>query len=187
MGGNQSQLKKEDLDDLQKETHFQGKELKSMYKQFKKENPQSVISRDEFIDVLQQMGISDPVLQDMIFRGVDAKNQGVLTFQDVAVALSIMTRGTTDEKLQFAFSMYDLGKTGYITKDGMTQVVTAFFNLVGPQVTLSGKKYDSPKDLVDEFFQIVDLDRDDRISLQEYKKGAQNHPDIIQGLQLWDS
>ena len=37
-----------------------------------------------------------------------------------------------------AFSLYDVDKTGSISKHNMTLVVTSFFNLVGPQVTLSG-------------------------------------------------
>uniref|UniRef100_A0A7S4PLY3 EF-hand domain-containing protein n=1 Tax=Paramoeba aestuarina TaxID=180227 RepID=A0A7S4PLY3_9EUKA len=186
MGVSQS-LKKEDLDELQKQSHFHKKELQTMYKQFKKEAPNSEIPKADFVEVLQQMGISDPLLHDVIFKALDRKREDKITFQDLVFALSIMARGTKEERIDFAFSMYDLDNTGYITRKNMLDIVTSFFNLVGPQLALSGKKYESPEELVDDFFVLLDLDRDDHISLEEYKQGAVNHPGITQGLLLWDS
>jgi len=45
MGGSQSQLKKDELDRLHSSTHFDQKELKAMYKQFRKETPNGVINK----------------------------------------------------------------------------------------------------------------------------------------------
>jgi hypothetical protein len=39
-----------------------------MYKQYKKETPQGVITKAEFLDVVRQMGITDVFLQDLLFR-----------------------------------------------------------------------------------------------------------------------
>jgi hypothetical protein len=49
--------------------------------------------------------------------------------------------------------MYDLDRSGYIDKSEMVRIMEAFYKLVGPLVTFSGKKYESPKALVEEFFQ----------------------------------
>ena len=86
MGMNQSTLKKEDLDELQKTSKctkivvsssyrsnhsiqlVQIKELKTMYKQFKKEAPNSEITKEEFVEVLEQMGVSEQILHDVIFQ-----------------------------------------------------------------------------------------------------------------------
>jgi neurocalcin delta len=95
-----------------------------------------------------------------------------------------MTRGDPNEKLEFAFSMYDLDGNGYIDKQEMTQIMESFYKLVGPLVTFSGKKYDSPTQLVAEFFDVMDKNGDGKISLEEYKEGALKNPDIIQGLKL---
>ncbi len=46
--------------------------------------------------------------------------------------------------------MYDLDGNGSIDKEEMTQIMESFYKLVGPLVTFSGKKYDSPQQLVDE-------------------------------------
>jgi len=89
------------------------------------------------------------------------------------------------KKLEFAFSMYDLDGNGFIDKEEMTQIMEAFYKLVGPLVTFSGKKYESPQQLVDEFFDTMDANGDGKISLEEYKEGALKNPDIIQGLKLF--
>mmetsp|Transcript_18514 Transcript_18514/g.47069 ORF Transcript_18514/g.47069 Transcript_18514/m.47069 type:complete len:188 (-) Transcript_18514:100-663(-) len=186
MGNQGSQLKKDELDDLQRATHFQSKELKNMYKQYKKETPQGVITKAEFLDVVRQMGITDAFLQDLLFRVFDKEKAGHLSFQDLVRALSVMTRGRSEEKMDFAFRLFDSEEQGFFTKKQMLEIMEAFYRLVGPQVTLSGKRYESAQQLVDDFFEQIDIDRDDRITLDEYKHGASANQDILQGLQLWN-
>ncbi len=44
------------------------KELRTIYKQFKKETPSGVIAKAELKEFMKQMNISDPFLQDVVFR-----------------------------------------------------------------------------------------------------------------------
>jgi len=178
-------LKKEEFDLLQKDTHFDQKELKQMYKQFKKETPGGIIGRTEFKDVMKQMGVADSFLQDLIFNVFDDNKDGGINFQEFVCALSVMTRGSPDEKLEFAFSMYDLDGNGFIAKEEMIRIMESFYKLVGSIVTFSGRKYESPQQLVDEFFDQMDSNKDGQISMEEYKNGALKNPDIIQGLKLF--
>lgn len=71
-----------------------------MYKQFRKETPQGVISKTEFKEVMKQMGVVDNFLQDLIFNVFDTNKDGTINFQEFVAALSVMTRGTPDEKLE---------------------------------------------------------------------------------------
>lgn len=184
MGASQGRMKKEELDELQKTSKFDEKELKAMHKQFKKDSPQGVVTKHEFTDVMNQMGIQDKFLQELIFSTFEAEGDGVITFQDLVSALSIIARGSADQKLLFAFRMYDLNGDGFITKDEMQKVMNSFYKLVGPLVSFSGKKYESPQHLVDEVFEMLDTNSDGKISLEEYKQGAMKNPDIIEGLKL---
>eukprot|EP01117_Protostelium_nocturnum_P006490 TRINITY_DN2340_c0_g1_i1.p1 TRINITY_DN2340_c0_g1~~TRINITY_DN2340_c0_g1_i1.p1 ORF type:complete len:187 (+),score=49.83 TRINITY_DN2340_c0_g1_i1:78-638(+) len=185
MGAAQSQLKKEELEKLQQHSHFSGKELKAMYKQFRKETPQGVISKEEFREVMRQMGVVDSFLQDLVFNVFDDDKDGSINFQEFVAALSVMTRGEPKEKLELAFNMYDLDGNGFIDKKEMSQIMESFFKLVGPLITFSGKRYDSATQLVEEFFDVMDKNGDGRITLEEYKEGALKNPDIIQGLKLF--
>jgi len=131
------------------------------------------------------MGVTDAFLQDLIFNVFDDNRDGTINFQEFVCALSVMTRGSPDEKLEFAFGMYDLDGNGVITRQEMTKIMQSFYKLVGPLVSFSGKKYQAPQDLVDEFFDQMDTNHDNQISLEEYKNGALKNPDIIQGLKLF--
>ena len=59
--------------------------------------------------------------------------------------------------------MYDLDGNGFITKEEMARIMDSFYKLVGPLVTFSGKKYESPAQLVDEFFDQMDINKDGQI------------------------
>jgi len=185
MGAQNSQLKPEQLDDLATNTHFDPKELKSMLKQFKKEVPSGAIGKGEFKDVMKQMGITDEVLQDLIFRVFDTNKDGAINFQEFVHALSIMTRGTPDQKLEFAFGTY-ADETGYISKEGMNLIMESFYKLVGPLVTFSGKNFESSQQIVDDFFEQMDTNGDGKVTLEEYREGARKNLDIIRGLKLFD-
>jgi Ca2+-binding EF-hand superfamily protein len=187
MGNSQAgnTLRKEELDKLNEQTHFDQKELSAMYKQFRKETPQGVISKTEFKEVMKQMGVVDNFLQDLIFNVFDTNKDGTINFQEFVAALSVMTRGTPDEKLEFAFHMFDVHGAGVITKEDVTKVLDSFYKLVGPLVTFSGKKYESHEQLVEEFFEQMDSNGTGRITIKEYKDGAMKNPDIIQGLKLF--
>ena len=47
------------------------------------------------------------------------------------VSLSTLLRGTTYEKLRWTFTLYDLNKDGYITKQEVLNVVIAVHELMG--------------------------------------------------------
>lgn len=47
------------------------------------------------------------------------------------LGLSVLSRGTPEEKLRWTFSLYDINGDGFITKEEMKDVVTAIFELMG--------------------------------------------------------
>merc|ERR1712232_233845 len=181
---------KERLDDLGHKTHFTPKQLKELNKQFRKESPSGTISKDEFSEAMNLMGVVDPFLQTLVFKVFDKSKTGSITFSDFVYGLSIMTKGTHEEKLKFAFEMYDLDETGEISKEEMKSILESFYKLISPSddnplATFSGKKYDAPQQLVDEIFEQMDTSGNGKISLEEYQAGALKNPDIIQGLKLF--
>jgi Ca2+-binding EF-hand superfamily protein len=76
------------------------KEIKELYKQFRKETPTGTLTRKEFRDVMKQMEFSDASVQDLIFGVFDIDRDGVISFKEFILSLSSMTRGTPDEKLE---------------------------------------------------------------------------------------
>lgn len=54
-----------------------------------------------------------------------------LWLQNFIQGLSILSRGTLEEKLLWTFSLYDINGDGRITKEEMTDIVTAIYELMG--------------------------------------------------------
>lgn len=52
-------------------------------------------------------------------------------FQDFITCLSLMCRGTIQEKLQWAFKLYDINGDGRITKKELLDIVYSVYALMG--------------------------------------------------------
>jgi len=178
-------LNNEDIEELHKKTHYDRKELKQLYKQFSEEAPTGGIAKEDFGSLAELMGIKDKFIINLVFNAFDRNRDGVITFTEFILAMSVMTRGSPDEKLEFAFSLYDLDHDGFVTKQEMLRIVEALYGMLGDLVSLQGEEFDTPEKLVDKIFLEMDTNKDNKLSLEEYKIGALKDPSIVQGLALF--
>eukprot|EP01126_Amoeba_proteus_P021481 TRINITY_DN2182_c0_g1_i4.p1 TRINITY_DN2182_c0_g1~~TRINITY_DN2182_c0_g1_i4.p1 ORF type:complete len:112 (+),score=29.82 TRINITY_DN2182_c0_g1_i4:213-548(+) len=98
-GQRSSTLGKAEVDELESQTHYDQNDLKELHRQWKKEVPNGVITRKDFKDFLRDMGMTDELVQDLIFNTFDGNKDGNISFREFVSSLSVMTRGTPEEKL----------------------------------------------------------------------------------------
>ena len=70
------------------------------------------------------------------------------------MGLSILSRGTMDEKLRWIFNLYDLNRDGKVTKDELLLVVTSIYELMG-KCTNPTIDENSPKQHVEVVFKVL--------------------------------
>lgn len=83
---------------------------------------------------------------------------GHLQWQEFVQGLSILSRGSVEEKLRWTFSLYDINGDGFITRDEMTDIVTAVYELVGRHPDSAGPDVEKIKEKVEKIF-LVSIDR----------------------------
>ncbi|OTF77529.1 hypothetical protein BLA29_004566, partial [Euroglyphus maynei] len=108
---------------------------------------------------------------------------GSIEFEEFIKALSVTSRGNLEEKLVWAFKLYDVDNDGYITRDEMYNIVDAIYQMLGNQAKISDEEDENPKERVDRIFQ--QLDKDNKLTLEEFKEGSKQDPKIVQALSLY--
>lgn len=77
----------------------------------------------------------------------------IFMLQDFVTGLSILSRGSIDEKLRWTFSLYDINGDGCITREEMTDIVTAVYELMG-KFADPNLDHEGVREKVDRMFQV---------------------------------
>ncbi|KAF9099302.1 Neuronal calcium sensor 1 [Mortierella sp. AD031] len=187
MGKSQSKLTSEQLKELQDCTHFERKELQQWYKGFIKDCPSGELNKTEFQKIYKQFfPFGDPSkFADYVFNVFDEDKNGHIEFKEFIVALSVTSRGNLEDKLQWAFQLYDIDNDNAITYDEMLSIVDAIYKMVGTMVKLPEDE-DTPEKRVSKIFALMDKDKNGQLSFEEFKEGSMKDPTIVQALSLYD-
>lgn len=72
-----------------------------------------------FRELLQnEFGITtEEILTDRIYCFFDQRNDGVIHEDEWIIGLSVLLKGTQEERIKYTFTIYDLNNDGYITKE----------------------------------------------------------------------
>ncbi|KAJ3598383.1 hypothetical protein NHX12_001893 [Muraenolepis orangiensis] len=119
-----SAISKEILEDLKLNTKFTEHEICQWYENFQKQCPTGRISPEEFEQIYARFFPESDATSyaQHVFRSFDTNDDGTLDFKEYIIALHMTSTGKTTRKLEWAFSLFDVDKNGYITKTEVTEI-----------------------------------------------------------------
>uniref|UniRef100_A0A674HE16 Kv channel-interacting protein 4 n=1 Tax=Taeniopygia guttata TaxID=59729 RepID=A0A674HE16_TAEGU len=178
----------EALELLEAQSKFTKKELQILYRGFKNECPSGVVNEETFKEIYSQFfpqGDSTTYAH-FLFNAFDTDHNGSVSFEDFVMGLSILLRGTVQEKLNWAFNLYDINKDGYITKEEMLDIMKAIYDMMG-KCTYPVLKEDAPRQHVETFFQKMDKNKDGVVTIDEFIESCQKDENIMRSMQLFEN
>ncbi|XP_057654178.1 Kv channel-interacting protein 4-like isoform X2 [Diorhabda carinulata] len=177
------------LEALCRATRFSEAEIKRIYRGFKAECPTGVVKEDTFKMIYAQFfpqGVNSSQYAHYVFNTLDQDHSGLISFEDFVQNLSILSRGSLDEKLRWAFSLYDINGDGCITREEMTDIVSAIYDLMG-KLAEPCIEEDTVKDKVDRIFQKMDTNGDGVVTLDEFLECCRRDESISSSMAVFDT
>ena len=150
-------------------------EIDRLRKRFMKLDKDSsgTISKEEFLSI---PGIGSNPLGSRMIEIFDKDNSGDIDFKEFITGLSIFsTRGQKEDKLKFAFEIYDMDKDGYISNGELFLVLK---KMVGNNLD-----DDQLQQIVDRTIMENDQDGDSKLSFVEFKHAVED-TEIAQSMTL---
>jgi len=174
-----SRYKPNDLEQMAEETKFSKREVRQLYRSFKQECPTGIVDEETFKEVYEKIfPLGDASrYAHLVFCAIDREKTGGITFGDFMEFISVINKGSNQDKLLWAFTFYDQDRDGVICKEEMCKVTEAIHELMG-----SDSSHQANTAHVNKIFERMDTNSDEKVTLDEFIYYCNNHQNVRESM-----
>ena len=180
MGLNKSKegLNNHDLDFLMTHTNLDGNTVKEWYNGFRRDCPSGRLTQEQFYDMYKMFSPNGNAekFSRHVFRTFDTDQNGYIDFVEFLLAINITSSDSPEEKLKWAFKLYDVDGDGEIDHYEMTKVVQSVYEMLGEQDSLMPS--DEAWERAKKIFIKLDTNGDCRLTEEEFVDGCLKNEDL---------
>nr|AYD91295.1 guanylyl cyclase-activating protein [Eptatretus cirrhatus] len=153
-------------------------QIHKWYKKFMMECPSGQLTMHEFKQFfgLRGLSVDANMYVEQMFNTFDMNKDGSIDFMEYVAALSLVLKGTVEQKLRWYFKLYDVDGNGCIDRQELLQIIMAIRAINGSTSEVSAEEY------TNKVFDNIDINGDGELSLEEFVEGTKQDKALMEML-----